>query len=102
MASLLPVRVWVPVRQDPAPLSTTVRRRGCAYPRTCTGLYRDTYFNVGKQVSIYVRDEDLALWKRAEAYARRNRMPVSGLVMTALEDFLDWQESKGARSTDED
>lgn len=82
--------------------TSTVLHCGCAYPRVCTGLYRDTYFSVGKQVSVYVRDEDLALWKRAEAYARRNRMPVSGLVMTALEDFLDWQEGKGARASDED
>ena len=39
-------------------------------------------------MSVYVRDEDLALWERAEEYARRHRMPVSGLVMAALERFL--------------
>lgn len=58
------------------------------YPRTCTGLYRHTDYCMGKQVSVYVRDEDLALWERAEAHARRHRMPVSGLVMTALEEYL--------------
>lgn len=43
---------------------------------------------MGKQVSVYIRDEDLELWERAEAHARRHRMPMSGLVMTALEEYL--------------
>ena len=43
---------------------------------------------MGKQVSIYIRDEDLSLWERVEEYARRHRMPVSGLVMTAVEGYL--------------
>lgn len=37
---------------------------------------------------MYVREEDLALWERAERYARERRMPVSGLVMAALERYL--------------
>lgn len=52
---------------------------------------------VGKQVSVYIREEDLDLWRRAEQYARRHRMPVSGLVLTALEWFLDEREQEEAR-----
>lgn len=43
---------------------------------------------MGKQVSVYVRDDDLALWERAEEHARKRRMPVSGLILTALEEYL--------------
>jgi hypothetical protein len=43
---------------------------------------------MGKQVSVYVRDEDANLWERAERYAKSRRMPVSGLVMAALETYL--------------
>lgn len=43
---------------------------------------------VGRQVSIYIRAGDLDLWRRAEAYAAERRMPMSGLVMLALERFL--------------
>jgi hypothetical protein len=43
---------------------------------------------VGRQVAIYVRADDLELWRRAEAYARDHRMPTSGLVMLALEQYL--------------
>jgi hypothetical protein len=38
--------------------------------------------------TIYVREDDLDLWERAEAYAKARRMPVSGLVMAALEAYL--------------
>jgi hypothetical protein len=44
---------------------------------------------VGRQVSIYIRAEDLDLWRRAEAYARSRRVPMSGLVALALADYLD-------------
>ncbi|WP_158299890.1 hypothetical protein [Glycomyces paridis] len=47
---------------------------------------------MGKQVSIYIRADDLELWRRAEAYARERRMPTSGLVMLALERYLAEQE----------
>jgi hypothetical protein len=50
--------------------------------------------SVGRQVSIYVRADDLELWRRAEAYARERRMPVSGLVMLALERYLNAEESE--------
>lgn len=43
---------------------------------------------MGKATAIYVRDSDLPLWERAEAYARARRMPMSGLVMLALERYL--------------
>jgi hypothetical protein len=43
---------------------------------------------MGKQVSVYVRDEDLDLWERAERYARKRRLAVSALIMTALEHYL--------------
>lgn len=62
-------------------------------------MYRDTDLGMGKQVSVYVRDDDLELWERAEKYARRHRMPISGLVMAALEEFLadaDPQEKRPA------
>jgi hypothetical protein len=44
---------------------------------------------VGRQQSIYVRADDLDLWRRAEAFARERRMTASGLVMLALERYLD-------------
>jgi hypothetical protein len=43
---------------------------------------------MGLSKAVYVRDEDVALWARAERYARARRMPVSGLVMLALESYL--------------
>jgi hypothetical protein len=43
---------------------------------------------MGKQVSVYVRDGDADVWARAERYAKARRMPVSGLVMAALEAYL--------------
>lgn len=44
---------------------------------------------VGMTKAIYVREEDVELWERAERWARARRMPMSGLIMTALERFLD-------------
>jgi hypothetical protein len=43
---------------------------------------------MGKQVSVYIRDDDAELWARAEAYAKARRLPMSALVMTALEAYL--------------
>jgi hypothetical protein len=48
---------------------------------------------MGLSKAVYVRDEEIPLWERAERYARQRRMPVSGLVMAALERYLD-QEDK--------
>ena len=44
---------------------------------------------MGHQVSVYIRDEDRELWERAKRYARKRRVPVSGLLMLALEQYLD-------------
>jgi hypothetical protein len=43
---------------------------------------------VGATRNIYVREADAELWARAEEFARRRRMPMSGLVMAALEWYL--------------
>ncbi|GAA5111336.1 hypothetical protein [Haloechinothrix salitolerans] len=51
---------------------------------------------MGVHKSLYVRDEEIALWQRAEQYAKAHRMPVSGLVMAALEAYLaDDQDAQG-------
>jgi len=52
---------------------------------------------VGMNKSIYVRAADLVLWRRAEAYARERRMTVSGLVMAALERYLDAEDSAAGK-----
>jgi hypothetical protein len=44
---------------------------------------------MGMHKAVYVRDADAELWARAERYAKARRMPVSGLVMAALEAYLD-------------
>ena len=49
---------------------------------------------MGKATAVYVRDSDLELWERAEQYARKHRMPVSGLVMAALEEYLTRHDPK--------
>lgn len=41
---------------------------------------------------IYVRAEDQPLWDWAVDYARARRMPVSGLVMSALEVYRELAE----------
>jgi hypothetical protein len=51
----------------------------------------------GKQKSIYVRAEDLELWRRAEAYARERRMTASGLVMAALERYLSAEDAESGK-----
>jgi hypothetical protein len=43
---------------------------------------------MGKQVSVYVREDDLPLWERAERFARSRRLAISALVLTALEAYL--------------
>lgn len=49
---------------------------------------------MGKAAAIYIREADLALWARLEEYARVRRMPVSGAVMLAVEEFLDRHDTK--------
>lgn len=43
---------------------------------------------------IYVRDDDAELWQWAVDHARRNRMPVSGLVMNALQEYRERLEGE--------
>lgn len=43
----------------------------------------------GRPVTLYVRESDLDLWRRAERYAQERRMTVSALVLSALEHYLD-------------
>jgi hypothetical protein len=38
---------------------------------------------------IYVRAEDEPLWEWAVAYARAHRMPVSGLILNALQAYQE-------------
>jgi hypothetical protein len=52
---------------------------------------------VGIHKSIYVRADDLELWRRAEAYARERRMTTSGLVMLALERYLNAEDSEAGK-----
>lgn len=47
----------------------------------------------GGQVSVYVRAEDRPLWERAEEHARKRRLSMSALVMTALEEYLERHET---------
>ncbi|HEY9408801.1 MAG TPA: hypothetical protein VIP77_04395 [Jiangellaceae bacterium] len=42
---------------------------------------------MGLHKAVYVRDEDIGLWEWAERFARKRRMPTSGLVMAALEAY---------------
>ena len=59
------------------------------YAKTCEGLHRDQYvFMVGKAKAVYVREQDVELWERAERYARSHRLTMSALVLTALEQYL--------------
>ena len=44
---------------------------------------------MGITKAIYVRDADADLWARADAYAKARRLPMSALIMNALERYLD-------------
>ena len=46
---------------------------------------------MGKK-TIYVAEREQALWDRAVAYAEAHRLPMSALVMAALERYLKDQE----------
>jgi hypothetical protein len=43
---------------------------------------------MGMAKAVYVRDQDVPLWERAERYARERRLAMSALVLTALEEYL--------------
>jgi hypothetical protein len=48
----------------------------------------------GMTRTVYVREDDVALWERAEAFARARRVPMSGLILLALEKYLEDQGSQ--------
>jgi hypothetical protein len=52
---------------------------------------------MGMTKAVYVRDEDLDLWDRAERYARARRLAMSALIMTALERYLEDQGNDAHR-----
>lgn len=43
---------------------------------------------MGVHKSLYVRNEEVELWRRAEKYAKARRLTMSALVLTALERLL--------------
>jgi hypothetical protein len=43
---------------------------------------------MGTTKAVYVRDDDAELWARAETYAKARRLPMSALIMNALEAYL--------------
>ena len=58
-------------------------------PPVCLGIHRDAHtLHMGDKV-IYVRAEDEPLWDWAVAYARAHRMPVSGLILNALQAYRE-------------
>lgn len=44
--------------------------------------------DVGEAKTIYVKADDLPLWRRAVAFAKARRLTMSALIMTALERYL--------------
>lgn len=48
----------------------------------------------GDQTTIYIREEDRDLWRRAQEFARARRVPMSGLVMLALAEYLERHEGE--------
>ncbi len=43
--------------------------------------------------TIYVRQDDAALWERAERYASARRLSMSALIMTTLERYLNAEDA---------
>lgn len=56
------------------------------YPYVCT-QGTDTYVEPRRK-TIYVREADDDIWRRAVAYAQARRLTMSALIMTALERYL--------------
>lgn len=50
---------------------------------------------MGMAKAVYVRDDDVDLWARAERYAKVRRLTMSALVLTALERYLEDQPEGG-------
>jgi len=63
-------------------------RHHIGYPKTYEGLHSKIFGGMGKATAVYIRDSDRELFERAERYARARRMPMSGLIMAALEEYL--------------
>jgi hypothetical protein len=50
---------------------------------------------MGYAKAVYIRDEEVELWERAEKYAKARRLTMSALILTALEQYLnDEQETR--------
>jgi hypothetical protein len=60
-------------------------------------VHRETHTLPMPDKVIYVRDSDAELWEWAVAYARARRMPVSGLVMNALQAYREQIDRDGER-----
>lgn len=66
----------------------------CKLPRKPIWVYMfGQTIHMGTTKAIYVRDDDADLWERAERYAKARRLPMSALVMNALERYLADEES---------
>jgi hypothetical protein len=58
-------------------------------PPVYLGVHRETDTLPMADKVIYVRAEDEPLWEWAVAYARSHRMPVSGVVLNALQAYRE-------------
>lgn len=69
------------------PVGAALRERYLSMPlEVYRGPKNDS---MGQQKGIYVKDADVPLWQRAEAYARSRRLTMSALLMNALQEYLD-------------
>lgn len=50
-----------------------------------------------RRKTIYVREADDHIWRRAVAYARQRRLTMSALIMTALERYLSEEDKTDAQ-----
>jgi hypothetical protein len=58
-------------------------------PPAYLGIHREPHtLPIGDKV-VYVRAEDEPLWEWAVTYARVHRMPVSGLILNALQAYRE-------------
>lgn len=56
---------------------------------------------MGRVAGIYVRAADEDLWRRVEEFARKRRMPISGVVMLAVERYLEQEDPPPRRAQPE-
>jgi hypothetical protein len=52
---------------------------------------------MGTQHSVYINDRELDLWRRAQDHARRHRLAMNALIMTALEAYLEQHDQPEPR-----